>query len=185
MIVTVTMMHDDPDTDIKHQTPNTLPLTLTLCPSTPTPTPTPLNPTPRPPLLRTTNPNSRFIALGELATGSAVPKDKTKKWVHALNLEPIAFMKKDDLSKRSADTTECPYVARKVLGGAGGGGRGGGGVGGGPQVRVCVCVVRVCVRVCVLLLLCRFLMCMGVCILCFARIFMYIYFCTVLIVWVS
>ncbi|CAN0158956.1 unnamed protein product, partial [Ectocarpus fasciculatus] len=57
---------------------------------------------------------TRFISLGELAAGSAAPKDKTKKWVHALNLEPIAFMKKDDLSKRSADTTDCPYVARKA-----------------------------------------------------------------------
>ncbi|CAM9931391.1 unnamed protein product [Ectocarpus sp. 6 AP-2014] len=52
---------------------------------------------------------TRFISLGELAAGSAAPKDKTKKWVHALNLEPIAFMKKDELSKRSADTTDCPY----------------------------------------------------------------------------
>ena len=42
-------------------------------------------------------------------------------------------MAKEELGKRSADTTDCPYVARNVLGGAGGG-RGGGGVGGGAQV---------------------------------------------------
>ncbi|CAM9607667.1 unnamed protein product [Scytosiphon promiscuus] len=76
---------------------------------------------------------TRFIALGDLSTGSAAPKDKTKKWMHALNLEPISFMKKEELSRRSVDTTDCPYVARKVLGGAGGGRGGGGGVGGGPQ----------------------------------------------------
>lgn len=124
---------DDPTTQVNLQplTPSTVNL---LYP------PPPLTPLTVPPTT-----NSRFIALGELATGSAVPKDKTKKWVHALNLEPIAFMKKEELSKRSADTTDCPYVARKVLGGAGGGGRGsGGGIGGGAQV--CVCFVSVDVR---------------------------------------
>lgn len=44
-------------------------------------------------------------------------------------------MKKEELLKRSADTTDCPYVTRKALGGVGGGGRG---RGGGAQVGVFV-----------------------------------------------
>lgn len=76
----------------------------------------------------------RFIALGELARGAAAPKDKTKKWVHALKVEAIAYMKKEDLAKRTPDTTDCPYVTRTALGGTGGRDVGGGSHGG-AQVR--------------------------------------------------
>ena len=52
------------------------------------------------------SPCTRFIGLGKVSTS----KDKTKKWMHALSLEPIVHMSKADVSAEPEGTTECPYV---------------------------------------------------------------------------
>ena len=52
------------------------------------------------------SPCTRFISLGKVSTS----KDKTKKWLHALSLEPIVHMSKADVSAEPEGTTECPYV---------------------------------------------------------------------------
>lgn len=52
------------------------------------------------------SPCTRFIGLGKVSTS----KDKMKKWMHALSLEPIVHMSKADVSAEPEGTTECPYV---------------------------------------------------------------------------
>jgi hypothetical protein len=37
-------------------------------------------------------------------------KDKNKKWLHALSVEPIVHMSKEDLLAEPTGTTDCPYV---------------------------------------------------------------------------
>ena len=52
------------------------------------------------------SPCTRFIGLGKVSTS----KDKNKKWLHALSLEPIVHMSKEDLTAIPLGTTDCPYV---------------------------------------------------------------------------
>ena len=37
-------------------------------------------------------------------------KEKNKKWLHAISVEPIVHMSKEDLLAEPAGTTDCPYV---------------------------------------------------------------------------
>lgn len=52
---------------------------------------------------------SRFITLASVSES----KEKEKKWIHALNLMPIIYMSKEELSNPPADATENPYVEVK------------------------------------------------------------------------
>jgi len=50
---------------------------------------------------------TRFIGLGDCDLDA---KNKLKKWLHAINLEPLAYMKKDVLSEEPKGSTENPYI---------------------------------------------------------------------------
>ena len=52
------------------------------------------------------SPTTRFIGMGKVTTS----KDKNKKWLHALSLEPIVHMTKEEISAELPSTTDCPYV---------------------------------------------------------------------------
>ena len=51
-------------------------------------------------------PPTRLIALAKVSAS----KDKNKKWVHALSLEPLTHLGKAELGIIPDGTTECPYV---------------------------------------------------------------------------
>ena len=52
------------------------------------------------------SPCTRFIGLGSVSSS----KEKNKKWLHALSLEPIVHMSRADLMQIPVGTTDCPYV---------------------------------------------------------------------------
>lgn len=51
-------------------------------------------------------PFTRFIGLGKVSNS----KDKDKKWLHALSLEPLKNIDRDEFSTTPAGTTDCPYA---------------------------------------------------------------------------
>ena len=53
------------------------------------------------------SPVTRFIGLAPVS-GS---KDKNKKWLHALSLDPIVYLDNKDLADESIGTTDSPYVS--------------------------------------------------------------------------
>ena len=53
------------------------------------------------------SPVTRFIGLAPVS-GS---KDKNKKWLHALSLDPIVYMNNKDLADEPLGSTDCPYVS--------------------------------------------------------------------------
>ncbi|CAM9534173.1 unnamed protein product [Chrysoparadoxa australica] len=55
---------------------------------------------------------TRYIALGNVST----TKDKKRKWLHAISVEPLTYMPKDTLMEEPAGSTDCPYV---IITGAG------------------------------------------------------------------
>lgn len=57
-------------------------------------------------------PCTRFISLA----GVSQSKDKDKKWLHALSLEPIVYMSAADVAAEPPGTTDCPYVQVGSLG---------------------------------------------------------------------
>ena len=57
-------------------------------------------------------PCTRFISLA----GVSLSKDKDKKWLHALSLEPIVYMSAADVAAEPPGTTDCPYVQVGSLG---------------------------------------------------------------------
>ena len=52
------------------------------------------------------SPSTRFIGIGKIS----ISKDKNKKWLHALSLEPIVHMTKEEICAELPSTTDCPYV---------------------------------------------------------------------------
>ena len=52
-------------------------------------------------------PCTRIVALSQV---NDIPKDKTRKWLHALSLEPMSSMSHVDLVQESNGTTDCPYA---------------------------------------------------------------------------
>jgi len=50
---------------------------------------------------------TRFIGLGPVTEN----KEKDKKWLHALSLEPIVYMSARDLGEEPIGTTDSPYVS--------------------------------------------------------------------------
>ena len=52
------------------------------------------------------SPCTRFIGLGCVSSS----KDKDKKWLHALSLEPIVNMQVEDVCAVPVGATECPYA---------------------------------------------------------------------------
>ena len=50
---------------------------------------------------------TRFVALG---TCSAANKDKARKWLHAVAVNPIPYMERAALLQEPADTTDSPYM---------------------------------------------------------------------------
>lgn len=66
------------------------------------------------------SPCTRFISLGKVSTS----KDKDKKWLHALSLEPIIHLSTSEVADEPSGVTDCPYVAvgkgsRKMVQGGG------------------------------------------------------------------
>lgn len=52
-------------------------------------------------------PCTRMVALSQV---NDISKDKTRKWLHALSLEPMTSMSDADLLQESIGTTDCPYA---------------------------------------------------------------------------
>lgn len=52
-------------------------------------------------------PCTRFVSLASISDS----KDKNKKWLHALSLEPIIHMTTADITEQPANTTDNPYVS--------------------------------------------------------------------------
>lgn len=57
---------------------------------------------------------TRFIGLGNVPDSpeavAAAAGDKALKWFHALSVEPISFMPKEQLAEQPEGTTNCPYI---------------------------------------------------------------------------
>lgn len=53
------------------------------------------------------SPVTRFISLAPVSAS----KDKDKKWLHALSLDPIVYMSASELVEEPAGTTDSPYVS--------------------------------------------------------------------------
>ena len=53
------------------------------------------------------SPCTRFVGLGRVSAS----KDKERKWLHALSLEPIVHMRGEDVAAAPAGTTDCPYAS--------------------------------------------------------------------------
>jgi len=53
------------------------------------------------------SPVTRFISLAPVSAS----KDKDKKWLHALSLDPIVYMSASELVEEPVGTTDSPYVA--------------------------------------------------------------------------
>lgn len=49
---------------------------------------------------------SRLIAMDDISTS----KEKSKKWIHALGLNPIIYMKVAEIEEPPAGFTDCPYL---------------------------------------------------------------------------
>lgn len=52
---------------------------------------------------------TRVITLDDVSTS----KEKHKKWLHALSLNPIIYMKASEIEETPGDFTDCPYVSSK------------------------------------------------------------------------
>lgn len=64
-------------------------------------------------------PATRLISLACIPlsnSNAATSKDKSKKWMHALGLEPIVYLKADDLLgiPLGSRCTDCPYVENNI-----------------------------------------------------------------------
>lgn len=64
---------------------------------------------------------TRLVGLG--AAGGS--KDKNKKWLHAIKLDPICYMSREALAEEPAGTTDSPYELKVSAAAVGGGAAGG------------------------------------------------------------